>query len=294
MVIEITDKALLRRRFRRAEAGPAGRTGFLLELVVGELAERLAGVERHFSTCVAYGGHTDTLAQAMHATGKAERVFRLEQTLEALRASTVSGAVADEESLPLASECIDLFVSALALQWSNDLPGALVQVRQALRPDGLFLGALTGGQTLAELREALFAAETETRGGASPRVLPAAEVRDLGALLQRAGFALPVADRDVLTVRYDSMFELLRDLRGMGATNTLVQRDPAPAHRRLFLRAADIYAERFSDADGRIRATFEIIYLSGWAPHESQQKPARRGSAQVSLAQVLGKGKTAD
>ncbi len=198
-----------------------------------------------------------------------------------------TGLVGDEEALPLAPGSIDLFASALALQWTNDLPGALIQIRAALRPDGLLLAAMTGGSTLAELREALTAAESELRGGASPRVMPAADVRDLGALLQRAGFALPVADREVLTVRYDSAFDLFRDLRAMGAANALPERERRPAGRGLFLRAAEIYAERFSDPDGRIRATFEIVSLSGWAPHESQQQPAKRGSGKVSLAEAL-------
>jgi hypothetical protein len=150
---------------------------------------------------------------------------------------------------------------------------------------------MTGGRTLSELREALFAAETETRGGASPRVLPAADIRDLGALLQRAGFALPVADRDLVTARYDSAFGLFADLKAMGAANPLAERERRPGSRRLFLRTAEIYAERFSDPDGRVRASFEVVSLSGWAPHESQQKPARRGSGQISLASVLGSEK---
>jgi SAM-dependent methyltransferase len=227
----------------------------------------------------------------MLGTGKVEQVFRLEPVSESFVPRTEDGAVADDEALPLAPGSVHLLVSALALQWANDLPGALIQIRQALRPDGLFLGALTGGQTLAELREALFAAETEVRGGASPRVLPAADVRDVGGLLQRAGFALPVVDRDLLTVRYASAFHLFQDLKSMGASNTLVQRDRRPASRAFFRRAAEIYAQRFSDADGRVRASFEIIYMSGWAPHESQQQPARRGSGQVSLAAVLGTAK---
>lgn len=284
MVLQVTDKATLRRRLRRAQLRLDPGAGFLLDSVVAEMSERLAAVQRHFATAIAAGSRTQALAKAMLASGKTGRVFRLEQ------ASTQSrpDAIADEEALPLARESVDLFASALALQWTNDLPGALVQIRHALRPDGLFIAAMTGGQTLGELRQALFAAETEIRGGASPRVLPAADLRDLGALLQRAGFALPVADRDVLTVRYDSAFGLFRDLRAMGATNTLLERDRGPVSRRLFLRTAEIYAERFSDPDGRIRASFEVLYLSGWAPHESQQKPARRGSGQVSLAELLG------
>ena len=169
----------------------------------------------------------------------------------------------------------------------NDIPGMLIQTRRALRPDGLFLGAMAGQGTLAELKESLLAAETELSGGASPRVIPFADVREAGALLQRAGFALPVADVDQLTVRYDSMFDLMRDLRGVGATNALVARSRKPATRAFFGRAAEIYAERFSDPDGRVRATFSIIWMSGWAPHASQQKPLKPGSAKTSLASAL-------
>ena len=193
----------------------------------------------------------------------------------------------DIERLPLAPARFDLVVSALSLQGANDLPGALVQIRQALRPDGLFLGAIVGGQTLRELRAVLVEAETETRGGASPRVAPFADVRNMGGLLQRAGFALPVADSDLVTVRYANLFALMADLRAMGATNALVARDRRPARRDMFLRAAELYGARFADADGRIRATFEIVSLAGWAPHESQQKPARRGSGRVSLVNAL-------
>jgi SAM-dependent methyltransferase len=289
MVAEVIDRALLRRRLRRAHAGGKAGAAFLLEPVVADLAERLAGVERRFPVAVAHSGQSDRLADALSGSGKTDAVYRLETTEAALSGSRFPGAVGDEEALPLKPGSIDLFASTLALQWCNDLPGALIQIRQALRPDGLFLAALTGGSTLAELREALFAAETEIRGGASPRVLPTADTRDLGALLQRAGFALPVADRDALTVRYDTLFDLLRDLKAMGATSVLAERERRPAGRRLFLRAAEIYAERFSDPDGRIRASFEIISLSGWSPHESQQEPARRGSGQVSLAKVLGR-----
>jgi SAM-dependent methyltransferase len=259
-----------------------------LQHVVTDLSERLAAIERRFAVAVAHGGQTDGLADALVASGKVDRVFRLEQSELALRESGFAGFVGDEEALPLGAATIDLFVSTLALQWTNDLPGALVQIRTALEPDGLFLAALAAGQTLTELRETLTQTESEMRGGASPRVMPTADVRDLGALLQRAGFALPVADRDVVMVRYDSAFALFRELRAMGASNALPERDRRPVGRGFFLRAAEIYAERFSDPDGRVRATFDIVSLSGWAPHESQQKPARRGSGQVSLAAVLG------
>jgi hypothetical protein len=179
-------------------------------------------------------------------------------------------------------------VSLFALQGVNDLPGTLVQIRRALRQDGLFLAALLGGSTLTELRQSFAQAEAELEGGISPRVAPFADVRDLGGLLQRAGFALPVADTDLVRVRYASPFDLLRDLRGMGLTNALSDRRRTPLRRGTLLRAAAIYAERFGDPDGRIPATFEILWLSGWAPHESQPKPLQPGSARMRLADALG------
>jgi SAM-dependent methyltransferase len=194
---------------------------------------------------------------------------------------------ADEEMLPFAEGTLDLVVSALALQSVNDLPGVLVQICHALKPDGLFLAALLGGETLTELRQSFAAAEAEIDGGVSPRVAPFADLRDLGALLQRAGFALPVVDADRLTVRYATAFDLMRDLRGMGATNALLERRRTPLRRETLLRMARLYAERFSDPDGRLRASFDIVWLSGWAPHESQQQPLRPGSAKARLADAL-------
>ncbi len=179
-------------------------------------------------------------------------------------------------------------MSALALHFVNDLPGALIQIRRALKPDGLFLAALLGGETLTELRQSFAAAESELEGGVSPRVAPFADVREMGALLQRAGFALPVTDIDRVTARYASPFALMAELRRMGATNALAERRRTPLRRATLNRMAEIYAQRFSDRDGKIRATFEIVWLSGWAPHESQQKPLRPGSAQTRLADALG------
>jgi SAM-dependent methyltransferase len=196
--------------------------------------------------------------------------------------------VADEEALPFGDGTLDLVVSALALQFVNDLPGTLVQIRRALKPDGLFLAALIGGETLTELRQSFAAAESEIEGGASPHVAPFADLRELGALLQRTGFALPVTDVDRLTVRYESVFGLMRDLRRMGATNALRARRRTPLRRATLMRMAEIYAQRFSDSDGRVRATFEIIWLSGWAPHPSQQQPLKPGTAQTRLADALG------
>jgi SAM-dependent methyltransferase len=192
-----------------------------------------------------------------------------------------------QEILALAPESLDLAVSALAFQFVNDLPGVLAQIRRALRPDGLLLAAMIGGDTLSELRQSFAAAEAECEGGVSPRVAPFADLRDVGALLQRAGFALPVTDVDRVVVRYDSAFALMQDLRRMGATNVLVERRRTPSRRATLLRMAQIYGERFADADGRIRATFDVIWLSGWAPHESQQKPLRPGSAKMGLAEAV-------
>ena len=194
------------------------------------------------------------------------------------------------ETLPLEPESLDLAVSALALQFVNDLPGVLAQIRRALKPDGLLLAAMIGGDTLTELRQSFAAAEAECEGGVSPRVAPFADLRDIGGLLQRAGLALPVTDVDRVVVRYDSAFALMHDLRRMGATNILIERRRMPTRRATLLRMAQIYAERFADPDGRIRATFDIIWLSGWAPHESQPKPLRPGSAKASLEEAVKRG----
>jgi SAM-dependent methyltransferase len=196
--------------------------------------------------------------------------------------------VADEEALPFGLATFDLAVSGLALQFVNDLPGTLIQIRRLLKPDGLFLGALIGGETLTELGRSFAIAESDIEGGVSPHVAPFADLRDIGALLQRAGFALPVTDVDRIIVRYDSAFALMHDLRRMGATNTLIDRRRTPLKRATLLRAAEVYAERFADGDGRLRATFEIIWLSGWVPHPSQQQPLKPGSAKTRLADVLG------
>src|SRR6202035_223091 len=191
------------------------------------------------------------------------------------------------EPLPLEAQSIDLAISALAFQFVNDLPGVLAQIRRALRPDGLLMAAMVGGDTLTEMRQSFAAAEAELEGGVSPRVAPFAELRDIGALLQRAGLALPVTDVDRVVVRYDSAFALMADLRRMGATNVLVERRRTPTRRATLLRMAQIYGERFADPDGRIRATFDVIWLSGWAPHESQQKPLKPGSAKAGLAEAV-------
>ncbi len=280
----IFDPSLARRRLARATAGrPAD---FLLARAADDIAERLSTIKREFAMIADVGTPGPHLAAALAVHCPKARLVRVAPLPEP--GHVVGHVIGHVEALPLATGRFDLVVSALALQGANDLPGALVQIRRVLRPDGLFLGAIVGGRTLTELRAVLTEAEAEVTGGASPRVAPFADVRDMGGLLQRAGFALPVADSEVLTVRYDTLFALMADLRAMGATSTLVARERRPSRRDMFMRAARLYAERFADPDGRIRATFEIVSLAGWAPHESQQKPARRGSGTISLGTALG------
>jgi len=281
----IFDRHLLRARQRRARSrGPAM---FLLEHVAADLAERLAAVLRKFDVAVDLGTPSDALRRALAENDTIATLIAAEPAAAALDGAYPRVA-ADEEALPFADGSLDLVVSALALQWVNDLPGALIQIRRALKPDGLLLAAMLGGDSLMELREAFASAESEMEGGLSPRVAPFADLRELGALMQRAGFALPVVDSDRLTVRYDSAFALMHDLRAMGATNALRERRRKPLRRGTLARMAEIYAGRYADADGRVRATFEIIWLSAWAPHESQQKPLKPGSAAQRLADALG------
>ena len=281
----IFDRQLLRARQQRARA--LGAETFLIDRVADELGERLSAVLRQFERAVDLGTPTDAVRRVLAASGKVATIIAAEPAAAGLAASSLRVA-ADEEALPFADGSLDLVVSALSLQFVNDLPGTLIQIRRALKVDGLLLAALIGGDTLVELREAFAAAETEIEGGVSPRVAPFADVRQLGALLQRAGLALPVVDSDRLTVRYSTVFALMRDLRRMGATNMLSERRRTPLRRATLQRMAEIYAQRFADTDGRLRASFEIVWLSGWAPHESQQKPLKPGSAAQRLADALG------
>jgi len=274
----VFDRKLLRTRRRRALAlGPAT---FLLDRVADDLADRLSIVLRKFEIAADIGTPGDAVRRLLAERQLAGHVVGIDTLAES--------EAGEREMLSLAEGSLDLAVSALALHFANDLPGVLIQIRRALKPDGLFLAALPGGDTLTELREAFAAAESEIEGGVSPRVAPFADLRDAGALLQRAGFALPVTDVDRITVRYDTVFGLMHDLRRMGATNALIERRRMPLRRATLFRMAEIYAERFADADRRLRATFEIVWLSGWAPHESQQKPLRPGSAKTRLADALG------
>jgi SAM-dependent methyltransferase len=278
------DRKLLRARRRRAIA--LGEETFLVDQVAQEFAERLTAVKRQFALALDLGTLGGTLAKELAKTGQIGRVIVSEPI--AHRSEKFSTIAGDEELLPFADEKFDLVVSALSLQWVNDLPGTLVQIRRILKPDGLLLAALIGGESLNELRASFAAAEAELTGGASPRVSPFVEVRSLGALLQRAGYALPVVDSDRHIVRYRDPFKLFSDLRRMGATNALTERSRKPLTRKILARAAEIYAQRFSDPDSRLRATFDVLWISGWSPHASQQQPLKPGSAKARLADALG------
>jgi SAM-dependent methyltransferase len=281
----VFDRAAVRRNLRRAlKLGPAT---FLIDRAAEDFCDRLAAVLRSFERAVDLASPTDAVRRALRARGLVSSIVALD-AIPGHAPDDALRIVADAEALPLKDESLDLVVSALALQFVNDLPGTFIQIRRALKPDGLFLAALLGGDTLTELRQSFAAAETEIEHGMSPRVAPFADVRAIGMLLQRAGFALPVTDVDRLTVRYDSPFALMRDLRRMGATNALAERRRTPLKRATLMRMAEIYAERFADADGRVRATFETVWLSGWKPHASQQQPLRPGSAKTRLADALG------
>lgn len=268
------DRALL--RARQARARKQGEVTFLLDRLAEDMADRLAAVTRDFADVADIWTPGDVLPAPLADRFKSVSRIALD---------------AGGEALPLQPESLDLAVSALAFHFVNDLPGVLAQIRRALRPDGLLLAALPGGDTLTELRQSFAAAEAECEGGVSPRVAPFADLRDIGHLLQRAGLALPVTDVERIMVRYDNAFALMHDLRRMGATNILVERRRTLTRRATMLRMAQIYSERFSDADGRIRATFDIVWLSAWAPHESQQTPLRPGSAKASLEAAVKGGK---
>lgn len=268
----------MRQRKRRARATYRD-ASFLLERVAADLADRLEAVPRPFARVLVLGGF-GLFSEELRA--RPELSARIGQIIE------TGWEDIDPEHLPFAARSFDLIVSLLALHWVNDLPGALIQLRLALKPDGLLLASIFGGETLHELRLCLIEAESELTGGAGPRVAPFAALQDVAGLLQRAGYALPAADRDVITVRYADPMRLLSDLRAMGETAALTQRSPRGLSRRILARAFEIYRARSAEPDGRVRATFEILTATGWAPHESQQKPLRPGSAKTRLADALG------
>jgi SAM-dependent methyltransferase len=284
------DRALHRARLERA-APRFAEVDYLKARAAGDLAQRLEAINRRFPVAVDLGARTGAFARALAsggATGKIDILIQTDLSLAMLARADGLRLVADEGRLPFAEGSLDLIVSALALHWVDDLVGALIQIRRALKPDGLFLGALIGGASLHELRTSLMEAEMELTGGAGPRVSPFLDAYDGAGLLQRAGFALPVADVDRVSVSHDHMLALMAELRSMGETNVLHERPRAPLSRPVLARAAEIYRQSFAGPDGRIVTSFEIITLTGWAPHPGQQQPLAPGSARMRLADALG------
>lgn len=294
-IAQIFDPAALKLRQQRAKRlyldGKSSSPDFLLHHAAKDIAARLSMVSRQFDSAVDVFGRTSAMAKTINAVENVEKISRIEIQDYFADDKDFEVITTKPDMFDLPDELFDLAISAFALHWSGDLPGMLIQIRKILKPDGLFLGILPGPDTLTELRQCLAAAEQEIHGGISPRIDPFVTVQTAGALIQRAGFALPVIDSEKITVRYDTLTDLVKDLRAMSATNVLVARDRSKFSKSLFARAAKIYAARFADADGRIRATFELVSMSGWVPHHSQQKPLKPGSATVHLAKVLDNNK---
>lgn len=281
------DRTALRRRRERI-AGGWDRQAFLKREISARLVERLDDVKRTFPLALDLGCHGDEVAIALHRRPSVGQLVRSDLGYGFARRAGGPAVVADDEALPFAARSFDLILSAMTLHWVNDLPGTLIQISRILKPDGLFLGAMLGGGTLWQLRQALAAAESEIEGGLSPRVSPFADLRDAAGLLQRAGFALPVADSETIDVEYDSALALMRDLGAMAESNLVLERRRGLARRATLLRAAEIYGERFTRPSGRVAASFEVLFLHGWSPHGSQQKPLRPGAATRRLAVALG------
>lgn len=282
----VFNQPLLRQRLARAARGD-GPGNFLIQRVTEDIALRLGLIKREFALCALFGDYSSYMTPMLEALPNIGNVFSSGVTAPGIPSSFRPHMIATEEHVPLAPESINLAISPLTLQFANDLPGALIQLKRSLKPDGLFIAAFLGGDTLIELRDALLSAETDIRGGAGMRIHPRVDIRDLGALLQRAGFALPVVDSDRMTVTYRSTLHLMHDLRALGLSNVLNQSTGLPLNRSILARLEEVYKQRYPAANNRIRATFEVIYLTGWAPHDSQQRPLKPGSAQTRLADAL-------
>ncbi len=282
----VFDRRILRHRRDRAASTLADHD-FLYREVADRLADRLQDVRRSFPLALDLGCHAGIIAALIGARGGIETLVNCDLAPRMAAVAPPPAVAGDEEALPFADAAFDLVLSALSLHWVNDLPGALAQVRRALRPDGLFLAAMLGGQTLKELRQVLADAEIAEEGGLSPRVSPFVDVRDAGNLLQRAGFALPVADAEIITVSYTDPLRLIGDIRGMGEANAAIERRRQFTRRTTLFDAVARYRDLYADDQGRIPATFQVIYLTAWAPDPSQPKPLRRGSAKSSLAAAL-------
>jgi NADH dehydrogenase [ubiquinone] 1 alpha subcomplex assembly factor 5 len=283
----VFDRATLRARRARA-AWRLGEVDFLIRAAAARLLERLRDVRRDFPLALELGCHTGQMARVLRECPQIDRLIQADLAHEMVQGAAGLRLVADEEALPFGPGALDLVLSCFSLHWVNDLPGTLAQIRYALKPDGLFLAAMPGGTTLGELRESLMRAELDVDGGAAPRVSPFVDVRDAGMLLQRAGFALPVVDVDIVTVTYSHPLKLMAELRAMGEANALAERGRAPLKRATLVRTCEIYQELFGDREGRVPATFQILMLSGWSPGPGQPQPIRRGSGQINLAEALG------
>lgn len=287
--VSIFDRPQVARQRDRA-APRLAEHDFLFRDVADRLADRLLDMARRFPLALDLGCHAGEIGRTLAGRGGIERLVQCDLSLAMARQAGGLAVVADEEALPFGPQRFDLVMSNLSLHWVNDLPGTLLQIRHCLKEDGLFLGAMLGGDTLMELRQCLLEAELDEEGGAGPRVSPFTDVRDAGALLQRAGFALPVVDVDTITVTYGSPMGLLRDLRGMGETNAVAARRRSFSRRATLFKALALYQEHFGDASGRLPATFQILTLTAWRPHPSQQKPLAPGGGRVSLADALKAG----
>lgn len=286
MIPNLFDRRLVRQRRNRA-ALRSPPLDYLLRHASGLLAERLRDVRRRFDLALDIGCHPDEIDACLGSAGRIGGLVVMDPSEAVVRGRGGMGLVADEEALPLAAASVDLVLACATLHWVNDLPGTLLQLRHVLKPDGLFLAALPGAGTLAELREVLLEAEVGERGGAALRIAPFTDVRDAGALLQRAGYALPVVDVETVTVTYDHPLKLLAELRAMGQTSALSERDPGPLTRAVLVRAMDLYQRRFAAPSGRVPASFQFLMLAGWAPDPSQPQPRPRGSARLGLAREL-------
>ncbi len=283
----IFDRSQLRRRRERAAYGWGGQA-FLKREIAQRLVERLDDIKRVFPLALDLGCHGDEVGTALSGRSGVQSLIRSDLSFGFASHAAGPALVADEEALPFAPGCFDLVLSAMALHWVNDLPGALIQIGRILKPDGLFLGAMLGGGTLWQLRQALAVAESEIEGGLSARVSPFADLRDAAGLLQRAGFAMPVADGETIDVEYESALALMRDLRAMGESNAIAERRRGLTRRTTLLRAAEIYGQRFAQPSGRVMASFEVLFLHGWTADATQPKPLRPGAAKNRLADALG------
>ncbi len=282
----VFNQQLLRKRLVRA-AGSEGVNNFLMQRSAEDIASRIRLIKRDFQLCALFGETCDHMGAMLEALPNLGKMISIGRNVPDTHTKHPCHIIGTEEYLPLANESLNLAISPLTLQFVNDLPGALIQIKRSLKPDGVFIAAFLGGDSLCELRDALLSAEIDITGGAAPRIHPRVDIRDLGSLLQRAGFALPVVDSDRISVTYQSAVHLMHDLRALGLTSVLTQGAGARLNRRILARLEEIYKQRYPAAGNRIKATFEIIYLTGWAPHESQQIPLKPGSAKARLADAL-------